>query len=143
MVTILDIKKAVNNLISSNFKTEILSNKVKDNFKAPAFFTKVESLEYEYETVFRNSEIYKIEIHYFPSNLNDDIELMKIQTKLRSIFDRKLKVKNRYLNITNIKERIHLGTLFFNFNIEFQQYKDYSDSDLIKMENILIERKDI
>lgn len=140
MINIIDIKKAVNNIIKKEFSIPLLSNRVKDNFKTPAFFTKVKPNLYEYETKIRHEESYSIEIHYFPNRIYDEEDLMKVLTKLRKVFDRKLKVRDRKLNIINIRESIHEGTLFFRFNLNFQQYKDIPETSTI--DEIVINRKD-
>lgn len=140
MITIIDIKKALNKEIEKNFDVKVLANSVKDNFKTPAFFTKVEPLAYDYETRFRQAEVYRLEIHYFPERFNNEFELMTVQSKLRQIFDRKFDVKERKLNILEIEESIHQGTLFFRFKLEFQQYREAPEYE--KMGEFIYRRKD-
>lgn len=143
MIRSIDIKQEINHIINDNFQTKVLSNKVKDNFKAPAFFTRIETINMDYETKLRNFEHYTVEIHYFPTIVNDDIDILKTQAKLREIFDTTVNIKNRYLEIFNVKERIYQGTLFFNFSLQFEQYKEHEEtSDMITEVIINEERND-
>jgi len=124
MITYKDIKIAVNGLLSRQFEVDINSNDVKEGFLRPSFFV-------QFNDSIRSSTVYQIEksltvrIHYFPSDRYDySIELLDIQEQLEGLFDLKLPVKDRKINIIEVECVITDGVLVFSFEIEFSEGRE-------------------
>ena len=135
MITYKDIKKAINTLLKSKFKIEINSNDVKEGFNRPSFFVSFDDVKRS-SSQEQVEKSFTIRIYYFPTDrLDYSLELLDIQEKLENIFDLKLKVIDRKLNINESNSIVTDGVLEFSFDIEFQYGKEISlDSDYVDSE---------
>lgn len=120
MISDKKIKLAVNNLLNANFPAKVTSKDVKEGFKRPSFFV-------EFHNEKRSGSLSQIEksktirIYYFPSENNDtSIELLDVKEQLGEVFDLKLPVENRYLDIVEANSDITDGVLQFEFDIDFE-----------------------
>lgn len=55
-----------------------------------------------------------------------ELELLQVQETLKSIFNLKLKVDNRYLNIDNLNYTTIENELYFSFNLNYFENNSYS-----------------
>jgi hypothetical protein len=126
MITYKDIKLAINNLLIKKFNIEINSNDVKEGFKRPSFFV-------SFDDMVRSSSTDQVEksmtmrIYYFPTNKdNCSIELLDVQEQLENLFDLKLVVLDRKLNVLEASSVVTDGVLEFSFEILFFEGKEVS-----------------
>lgn len=142
MIKLTDIKLAINKLIYNELGIEVTSNTVKDSFSVPAIFTSIEPINYEHLTENIEQQYLMCIVHYFPSKGEGDLDLLEMSERLKRIFNMKLKVKDRYLNVENIRESIVDDTLMFKFNLFYYQDKGRVEEGE-KMQEIIIERNDV
>ncbi|MFJ8261410.1 DUF6838 family protein [Rummeliibacillus sp. NPDC094406] len=135
MITTKDLKKAINDRINNKFSDiEINSNDVKEGFSRPSFFVQLDGRKSS--TMEHVDKDIDVQIYYFPSNeYNHAIELMDTQEILESAFDLKLRVVNRWLNITETNAVITDGVLNMSFSLEFNDARNIEeDSNWIERE---------
>ncbi len=126
MITYKDIKKAVNGLLTKEFNIELNSNDVKEGFIRPSFFVSFDN-QTKSSTLTQIEKSLTIRINYFPSDrYGNSIELMDMQEQLENLFDIKLPVKDRRLNIVDVTSTVTDGVLDFSFDIEFSEAKEIS-----------------
>lgn len=129
MIGYKEIKKAVNNLINKNFKAKINSNNIKEGFMRPSFFIELDDVKqtaYE-EQIHRSMTI---RIFYFPSDRETySIEVLEVQQKLEEVFDLKLRVLDREININETEAAVSDGVLEFSFEIDFYDAREISYAD--------------
>lgn len=132
MITYKQIKKAINDLLISNFKIPVNSQDVEEGFIRPSFFVEFSNLtRYGLE-----SQIHKsvgIRIYFFPTTLkNSSLEILEVQEKLGEVFDTKLKVEDRFFNILETSSEVVDKTLQFEFEFEFEEGREVEDSELMQ-----------
>lgn len=126
MITYTDLKEAINNLLIKAFGYEINSNDLKEGFNRPSFFV-------DFDNVGKSSSETQVErnltvqIYFFPSKRNEySIEVLEVLDKLESLFDLKLPVLDRRINITDTTSEVTDGVLHFSFDIQFFDGKTVS-----------------
>lgn len=66
-----------------------------------------------------------VNIYYFPTDRYEyAIEVLDMQEALESLFDLKLRVKDRYLNVDNLNTFVNDGILNCTFELEFFTERD-------------------
>lgn len=124
MITYKDIKKAINTKLKKEFDFEINSNDVKEGFNRPSFFVTLDN----HNRSSNQDQIQKsltVRIYYFPTDRYEySLEIMDIQERLENLFDLKLKVKDRYLNIMETSGNETDGVLEFSFDIDFYEARE-------------------
>lgn len=137
MITLKDIKLAINNLIEATFpEIEISSKDIKEGFSRPSFFIDFEAMSKHSteEQVIRELQII---IYYFPSDPHkNSLELLEVQEKLEEVFDLKLNVSDRYFNIDDPSGVKSDGVLQFSFSIKYEEGREIEEAEL--MENLII-----
>ncbi|MBM7607573.1 hypothetical protein JOD29_000817 [Lysinibacillus composti] len=137
MITYKKIKTAVNRKLKETFGLEINSKDISEGFKRPSFFI-------EFDEVKRDGSVSQVEksmiirIYYFPKTIKESsIEILEIQEQLGDVFDMKLIVEDRQLNITEPNFNVTDGVLQFEFDIAFE------DGRIVSEEYELMEELDI
>lgn len=128
----LDIKKAINDRLKSQFSIEIQSKDVREGFNRPSFFVEFDDMtRTKYES--HEQKSLTVRIYFFPtSSTHYSIELMEVQERLEDVFGLKLKVKDRLININSTESLIVDGILEFSFQLDFYYQNTYlSDSYLV------------
>lgn len=118
MITLTDIKKAVNRELEKT-GVEINSHDVREGFNTPSFFV-------QFNNVNRGGTESQVErdlivhIYYFPTDRYEyAIEVLEMQDTLENLFDLKLRVKDRYLNVDEFQTFLNDGVLNATFDIDF------------------------
>lgn len=118
MITYKDLRIAINRQLNKT-GIPVMSKDVQEGFDRPSFFV-------DFDNVYRDSTETQVErsltvrIYFFPSNRDDySIEVLEMQDTLESLFDLKLKVKNRLLNIQEFNSFVNDGVLQCSFDLEF------------------------
>lgn len=119
MITLVDIKKSINNVLKNNFPdVKIYSSDTKEGFNRPAFFTQIVPLTSDYETVNYTSNRLMVAIQYF-SESGTELENLKMDADLRKAFGMALKVNQRSFLLQNIRSEIVDEVLQFRFDLSF------------------------
>ena len=119
MITLVDIKKSINNVLKNNFPdVKIYSSDTKEGFNRPAFFTQIVPLTSDYETVNYTSNRLMVAIQYF-SESGTELENLKMDEDLRKAFGMTLKVNQRSFLLQNIRSEIVDEALQFRFDLHY------------------------
>ncbi|KYG92355.1 hypothetical protein A0U40_05270 [[Bacillus] sp. KCTC 13219] len=125
MITYKDIKKAVNQKLNV-LGVEINSKDVSEGFSRPSFFVQLENPTRSSE----EDQVHKsmtVQIYYFPTDRYEySIEVLDMQENLEELFDLKLQVKDRLINIDETHAGTTDGVLSFSFDIEFYDGRNFT-----------------
>lgn len=131
MITYKDIKMAVNRKLKT-LGIEINSKDVTEGFIRPSFFV-------EFLNSIRSADenqVYKslsVQIYYFPTDRYEySIEVLDVQEQLENLFDLKLQVLDRFLNIHEVNSTVTDGVLNISFDIEFYDGKEYLEGPIME-----------
>ena len=131
MITYKDIKIAVNRKLKT-LGIEINSKDVTEGFIRPSFFV-------EFLNSIRSADenqVYKslsVQIYYFPTDRYEySIEVLDVQEQLENLFDLKLQVLDRFLNIHEVNSTVTDGVLNISFDIEFYDGKEYLEGPIME-----------
>ncbi|WP_427340647.1 phage tail terminator family protein [Caloranaerobacter sp. DY30410] len=140
MITLKDLKIAINSLISSNFTAEVTSRDIREGFKRPSFFVELDNIKKSPAGEDQINRELTVRIYYFPSSRYQyNVEILEVQEKLEEVFDTKLKVQDRYFNIDEVESIVTDGVLQFYFDIRYEEGREVSDAELAElMENLYI-----
>lgn len=126
MITYKDIKIAVNTRLKT-LGIEITSKDVTEGFTRPSFFVQFDNSVRSAD----ENQVHKsltVEIYYFPKDRYEySIEVLDIQEKLENLFDLKLPIKDRLVNIDEANTVINDGVLNFTFDLAFYDGREILD----------------
>jgi len=132
MIELLDIRKACNTLLKTNFPSiPTKSQDIEKGFARPSFttiFDDVSNVTLE-STIETSLKVY---IYYFPELNTDDfyLNLDDVKYKLPLIFGNKLAVNDRYLDVNEPIANVVDGIIVFEFDMLFYQDKPLSKAEL-------------
>lgn len=145
MITLADIKKAVNLKLKTKFTdtVPVIAQDVTKGFVRPSFTTeisepKIETLESQIETSCT------VKIYYFSDikNLKKSISILDMQWQLSMLFGNTLNVANRALNIIDPSANDVDDILIFEFELLFYQgYEKQSEQIAELMKELHINLK--
>ena len=128
MITYKDIKIAINTRLKT-LGIEITSRDVTEGFKRPSFFVQLDNSVRSAD----ENQVYKsmtVEIYYFPSDRYEySVEVLDIQERLENLFDLKLPIKDRLINIDEANTIITDGVLNFSFELAFYDGREQNKYD--------------
>lgn len=140
MITYRDIKIAINSKLNM-LGIEINSKDVTEGFNRPSFFV-------EFLNPIRSgdeNQVHKslsVQIYYFPTDRYEyAIEMLDIQEKLEYLFDMKLPVGDRLLNINETNADPVDGVLNFSFDIEFYEGREYTGEENTIIDELEIDKE--
>ena len=131
MLTYKEILFATTKLLKKNFRCDIVVDSLKQNFEEECFYVTLEPVSTIGISRTFNKKTLLISIKYF--NDKDKIFLYDKANELEKIFFRKLKVNNRYLEISNVEANFindEVGTM-----LDFLVTLEFVDVDIIKDPN--------
>lgn len=140
MITTKDIRAAINQQLNKT-GVEINSEDVKEGFKRPSFFVQLDSN-------IRTGELYHVtrslfvHIYYYPTDRYEyAIEALDMGDTLGNLFDMKLPVKDRMLNVDEFSTFLNDGVLNCTFDLEFSDSREIGlfETDAEPMEELYIE----
>ncbi|WAW14748.1 phage tail terminator family protein [Peptostreptococcus equinus] len=122
MITVLDIKKAVNKALIEKTGIVVASKDVDEDIKRPIFFTELITIGSSAEKKYVQKNSIRVRIQYYPKLENSVVDMYRIESELKSIFRLSLIVENRVLNIDEIESDIdeEKGFLYFTFKSVFR-----------------------
>lgn len=120
MVSILDIIKAFNLLLSKEFKITVDSKDLSEKFERPSFRVDMSKFRYSKQMQFYHEREFEFKIYYFPmSRTNNRIELLETQEKLSVLFVDYIEVmKDQFVYIKEVEFDITDGVLVASFEVE-------------------------
>ncbi|RKD26686.1 hypothetical protein BEP19_15880 [Ammoniphilus oxalaticus] len=123
MITLRDIRIAINRQLAKT-GIEINSGDIEEGFKRPSFFVQLDNVNRSGD----ESQVQRsltVRIYYFPKDRYEyAIEVLDMQEKLEDIFDLKLRIKDRYINVDEYISLVNDGVLNVSFDIEFYDGRD-------------------
>lgn len=118
MITYKDIRIAINRQLSKT-GIEITSRDVTEGFNRPSFFVQLNNVGRSGDV----SQVHKamtVQIYYFPTDRYEySIEALEMQETLEELFDLKLSVRDRHLNVDELNTFINDGVLNCTFDLAF------------------------
>lgn len=136
MITLVDIKKSINQVLKANFKdTKLYAGEVKEGFTRPSFFTSIIPISFNYDTTNFTSNKLMVVINYFSEN-ETELENIKMYDELKKAFGMNLKVNDRFFLLKNIRSEIVDEVLQFRFDLDY-----YVDIEKIDNYEIMKELK--
>lgn len=125
MITYKDLRIAVNRKLKTT-GIEVNSEDVSEGFNRPSFFV-------EFLNIARSSDenqVHKslsVQIYYFPTDRYEyAIEVLEMQETLENIFDLKLAIKDRLINVEDIDTGIVDGVLNCSFDLAFYDGREFT-----------------
>lgn len=119
MITLVDIKKSINQVLKTNFPDiKLYADEVEEGFTRPSFFTSIIPIIFNYDTTNYSSNKLMVVINYFSEN-ETELENLKMIDGLKKAYGMTLKVKDRYITLREIKTDITDGVLQFKFDLNF------------------------
>lgn len=128
MLTYKEILFATTKLLKKNFGCDIVVDSLKQNFEEECFYVTLEPVSTIGISRTFNKKTLLISIKYF--NDKDKIFLYDKANELEKIFFRKLKVNDRFLEISNVEANFikdEVGTM-----LDFLVTLEFVDVDIIK-----------
>lgn len=118
MITLKDIRIAVNKQLNKT-GIEINSRDVEEGFKRPSFFVQFNNVG-RHGTETQIERMLSVNVYYFPSDRYEyAIEVLEMEETLGDLFDLKLPVRDRLLNVDEFNTFLNDGVLNCSFDIEF------------------------
>lgn len=119
MITLVDIKKSINQVLKTNFPDiKLYADEVEEGFTRPSFFTSIIPIIFNYDTTNYSSNKLMVVINYFSEN-ETELENLKMIDGLKKAFGMTLKVNDRYITLQEIRTDITDGVLQFKFDLNF------------------------
>lgn len=140
MITYKDIRIAINRQLAKT-GIEINSRDVQEGFNKPSFFVQLNNVGRSGD----ENQVHKsmmVQIYYFPSDRYEyAIEVLDMQETLEELFDLKLPVKDRLLNVDEFTTFLNGGVLNCTFDLEFYDARDWNkfERDSEPMEELYFE----
>lgn len=125
MITYADISEAVTKKLSTT-GIEVNSRDVKEGYNRPSFFVQLNNNQRSGD----ENQIHKssiVQIYYFPTDRYEcTIEVLNMQETLGELFDLKLPINDRLINVDNFDTFVSDGILNCTFDIEFYSARERS-----------------
>lgn len=119
MITLVDIKKSINQVLKTNFPDiKLYADEVKEGFTRPSFFTSIIPIIFNYDTTNYSSNKLMVVINYFSEN-ETELENLKMIDGLKKAFGMTLKVSQRSFTLKNIRSEIVDEVLQFRFDLDY------------------------
>ena len=140
MLTYKNILYATTKILSDNFNCDVIVEDKEGTFENECFYVTLVPVASEASTLRTNKKQLIISVKYFGGSKLDNYD---IADKLESLFDRSLKVKDRYLNISSVEPNFlsdEVGDMLdFLINITYFDASiiDSEDYELMKELNII------
>lgn len=127
MITYKQIKKSINEKLKAKFNIEINSRDIREGFIRPSFFVDFENINKNaLESQIERS--FTVRIYFFPTDRNaPSMEILDVLEQLEEIFDLKLQVGDRHLNIFETNSETTDGVLQFEFDIHFEDGREVTE----------------
>nr|DAF51914.1 MAG TPA: tail completion protein [Siphoviridae sp. ctOb14] len=119
MITLVNIKKAINEVLKTNFPdAKLYAREIEEGFIRPSFFTQLIPATSEYETRNFTSNKLTVIINYFSKD-ETDLANVKMYDSLRQAFGMNLQIQGRHLIPRDIRADETDGVLQYEFDLDY------------------------
>ena len=130
MLTYKDILYSVTKKISDNFDCDIIVKNQEGTFENECFYVTVNPITSKASTCLTNEKQLIVSIKYFS---NDKLNNYDVAGKLENLFARNLKVKDKFLNISNVEPNFLVDEI--GDMLDFLVYITYFEKIIIDQED--------
>ncbi len=130
MLTYKDILYSVTKKISDNFDCDIIVKNQEGTFENECFYVTVNPITSKASTCLTNEKQLMVSIKYFS---NDKLNNYDIAGKLENLFARNIKVKDKFLNISNVEPNFLVDEI--GDMLDFLVYITYFEKIIIDQED--------
>ena len=130
MLTYKDILYSVTKKISDNFDCDIIVKNQVGTFENECFYVTVNPITSKASTCLTNEKQLMVSIKYFS---NDKLNNYDVAGKLENLFARNLKVKDKFLNISNVEPNFLVDEV--GDMLDFLVYITYFEKIIIDQED--------
>ena len=130
MLTYKDILYSVTKKISDNFDCDIIVKNQEGTFENECFYVTVNPITSKASTCLTNEKQLMVSIKYFS---NDKLNNYDVAGKLENLFARNLKVKDKFLNISNVEPNFLVDEI--GDMLDFLVYITYFEKIIIDQED--------
>ena len=130
MLTYKDILYSVTKKISDNFDCDVIVKNQEGTFENECFYVTVNPITSKASTCLTNEKQLMVSIKYFS---NDKLNNYDVAGKLENLFARNLKVKDKYLNISNVEPNFLVDEV--GDMLDFLVYITYFEKIIIDQED--------
>ncbi|WP_061101921.1 phage tail terminator family protein [Peptostreptococcus anaerobius] len=135
MITVMDVKAAFNRKIKKVTGVGVGSHAIDEDIAGPIFFTNMSVISSSAvnKTLHRNN--LRLRALYYPAKKLDKIDMYKVQADLEKEFRLSLEVKDRVLNVEDIKFDVdeEEGFMYFTFRVEYMTRYEKEEYDTMKV----------
>ena len=130
MLTYKDILYSVTKKISDNFDCDIIVKNQEGTFENECFYVTVNPITSKASTCLTNEKQLIVSIKYFS---NDKLNNYDVAGKLENLFARNIKVKDKFLNISNVEPNFLVDEI--GDMLDFLVYITYFEKIIIDQED--------
>ena len=130
MLTYKDILYSVTKKISNNFDCDIIVKNQEGTFENECFYVTVNPITSKASTCLTNEKQLMVSIKYFS---NDKLNNYDVAGKLENLFARNIKVKDKFLNISNVEPNFLVDEI--GDMLDFLVYITYFEKIIIDQED--------
>ena len=130
MLTYKDILYSVTKKISDNFDCDIIVKNQEGTFENECFYVTVNPITSKASTCLTNEKQLMVSIKYFS---NDKLNNYDVAGKLENLFARNIKVKDKFLNISNVEPNFLVDEI--GDMLDFLVYITYFEKIIIDQED--------
>ena len=130
MLTYKDILYSVTKKISDNFDCDIIVKNQEGTFENECFYVTVNPITNKASTCLTNEKQLMVSIKYFS---NDKLNNYDVAGKLENLFARNIKVKDKFLNISNVEPNFLVDEI--GDMLDFLVYITYFEKIIIDQED--------
>ena len=130
MLTYKDILYSVTKKISDNFDCDIIVKNQEGTFENECFYVTVNPITSKASTCLTNEKQLMVSIKYFS---NDKLNNYDVAGKLENLFARNIKVKDKFLNISNVEPNFLVDEI--GDMLDFLVYITYFEKIIIDKED--------
>ena len=130
MLTYKDILYSVTKKISDNFDCDVIVKNQEGTFENECFYVTVNPITSKASTCLTNEKQLMVSIKYFS---NDKLNNYDVAGKLENLFARNIKVKDKFLNISNVEPNFLVDEV--GDMLDFLVYITYFEKIIIDQED--------
>ena len=130
MLTYKDILYSVTKKISDNFDCDVIVKNQEGTFENECFYVTVNPITSKASTCLTNEKQLMVSIKYFS---NDKLNNYDVAGKLENLFARNIKVKDKFLNISNVEPNFLVDEI--GDMLDFLVYITYFEKNIMDQED--------
>ncbi len=141
MLTLPDVKAAINKMLKDKYGYKVYGREVKEGFGTPSFFVELLVDGMNAENVNFTSNTLTVIITYFTDE-HSDLDNIKKYDEIKGLFMPKLKVKDRYLTTSDFRyEYADTDFMQIYFNLNYFDELPKVEEDVPLMQDVYLNLK--